>query len=191
MLIGLTGKTGSGKSHAAMLFKKWGAYVIDCDTLAHDVLTFPSVIQKLLEAFGDTILSENKIDRKKLGKLVFSDSEKLKTLNSIVHPVIVEKALEMAENAKEKICIIDGSELELSKIDEKCKHIIVIKADENIRLKRILERDLLTPDVAKLRINAQTDYSKKAIVIENNSLPCDFEEKLRELYKKLMEESNA
>ena len=185
MLIGLTGKSGSGKSYAASLLKKWGALVIDCDKIAHEVLLSPEVTEKIRLFFGDDVFEGGIPNRKKLGEKVFSNAEALKNLNSIMHPVIVREILSLEE--KGRPCIIDGSELEASGIDGKCEHIIVIKADENVRLKRITERDKISKEQALLRIKAQKDYSKKAFVIENNATPLEFEKKLR----KVMEDINA
>lgn len=185
MLIGLTGKSGSGKSMAASLLKKWGALVIDCDEIAHKVLLKPEITQKLRYHFGDSVFDGDIPNRKKLGEKVFSDEKNLGVLNSIMHPVIVEEILSCAEN--DRLCVIDGSELEASGIDERCAHIIVVKADEGVRLARITERDKISTKQALLRIKAQKDYSKKAIVIENNTTPLEFEAKL----KKVMEDINA
>lgn len=185
MLIGLTGKSGSGKSYAASLFKKWGALVIDCDKIAHEVLLKPEVTEKIRHYFGSDVFDGDIPNRKKLGEKVFSNAENLEMLNSIMHPVIVREILSCAENGR--LCVIDGSELEASGIDKKCEHIIVVKADESVRLARITERDKISTEQALLRIKAQKDYSKKAIVIENNTTPLEFEERL----KKVMEDINA
>ena len=185
MLIGLTGKSGSGKSYAASLLKKWGALIIDCDEIAHKVLLLPEVAEKIRHHFGDSVFENNTPNRKKLGTVVFSDSKNLEVLNSIMHPAIVREILSLEK--ADRLCVIDGSELEASGIDEKCEHIIVIKADENVRLKRITERDKISKEQALLRIKAQKDYSKKAFVIENNATPLEFEKKLR----KVMEDINA
>ena len=192
MLIGLTGKTGSGKSSAAKTFEKLGAYVADCDRIAHSTLQDCDVKEKLKNAFSDSIFDNSgNVDRKKLGKIVFSDKAQLKTLNSIMHKAIVDKAVEACENSGKDICILDGSELESSGADEKCAHIIVIVADEDIRLQRIMERDGIDKDSALLRIHAQKDYSKSAIFVENNADASALEKKITELYNKFNGEINA
>lgn len=89
-----------------------------------------------------SIFDENgEISRKALGAIVFSDSEKLKKLNGIVHPVVCSEALEIIAASGARLSVIDGSELEASGIDEKCRHIIVISARRDIRLSRIIKRD--------------------------------------------------
>ena len=139
MLIGLTGKTGSGKSSASRIFENLGAFVADCDKVAHEVLCDNKTKDKLCLLFSDSILdSEKNIDRKVLGQIVFSDKDKLSLLNSVMHPAIVDRCIKLCEGSKKDICIMDGSELEASGADEKCDHIVVIVADEDTRLNVLL-----------------------------------------------------
>lgn len=187
-LIGLTGKTGSGKSTAAKTFARLGAFVIDCDEIAHRALFDEAIIKKLLEIFPESIYENGEIKRSELGKIVFSDEEKLKTLNSIVHPWINSEILRLCENSSSDIVIIDGSELEASGIDEQCKHIIVTEATPSLRLERITQRDLISNEDAQRRIDAQKGYSKKAIVVTNDSTLKELEKKIEEVYKKISAE---
>lgn len=192
MLIGLTGRTGSGKTTAAQILTRLGAFVADCDKIGHNILFDPSIKEKLCKAFSESILDENKnIDRKALGKIVFGDKEKLSLLNHIMHTAIIKEALALCEESKKDICFIDGSELEASGVDERCSYVVVITADKDARLKRILERDNLKEDAALSRINSQTDYSKKAIIIKNNGNLKDFENAVTKVYNKFLEEINA
>ena len=168
-LIGLTGRTGSGKSSAAKIFEELGVFCVDCDKVAHEVLFDSNVKKKLVDTFSYVILAENgEIDRKALGKIVFADSEKLRTLNSIVHGAILERCFSLCENSGSDICLIDGSELESSGADEKCDVMVVTVADEKVRLERIMARDKIDRTTALSRMNSQKDYSKEAIIIENN-----------------------
>ncbi len=185
LLIGLTGKTGSGKTTAAKSFSRLGAFVIDCDEIAHKALFDKGIIKKLLSVFPESIYENGKINREALGKIVFSDSEKLELLNSIVHPWITGEILSLFENSSADIVIIDGSELEASGIDKKCKHIIVMESPEHLRLERITKRDAISNDDAQRRIDAQKGYSKKAIIITNDSTPGELEKKIEEVYKKI------
>ena len=146
-----------------------GVFCVDCDKVAHEVLFDSDVKKKLVDTFSDVILAENgEIDRKVLGKIVFTDSEKLSVLNKIVHGAILERCFSLCENSGCDICLIDGSELESSGADEKCDVMVVVVADEEIRLKRIMARDKIDREAATSRINSQKDYSKEAIIIENN-----------------------
>ena len=191
MLIGLTGKTGSGKSTAAAIFKKLGAFVADCDKIAHDILETANVKKALREEFTDIIFnSDGTVNRKKLGSIVFSDREKLEILNSIMHGAVSDEVLRLCEISEKDICIIDGSELEASGLYKKCRYTIVITADETTRLNRIISRDGINKESALLRIRAQKDFSKEAIFIENNNSASSLEEKITSLYKKFIGEEN-
>ena len=192
MLIGLTGRTGSGKSSAARIFESLGAFVADCDKVAHEILHDENIRQELCAIFSSDILDKDgKIDRKKLGAIVFSDKENLKRLNGIVHPAIVKKCVELCENSGKDICLMDGSELESSGADNLCRHIVVITADENTRLDRIMSRDGIDKDTALKRINSQTDYSKDAIFVDNNESQEVLEQKITRLYEMFSGEINA
>ena len=192
MLIGLTGRTGSGKSSVAKMLEDLGCFVADCDKVAHEVLKDDIVKKELCKLFSNSILDKNgEIDRKKLGAIVFSDKEKLVLLNKIVHSFIVERCINLCEQSGKDICFMDGSELESSGADKFCRHIVVVTADEDIRLKRIMERDNIDKESALKRINAQTDYSKKAIIIENNTDESILREKVTELYNMFSGEIDA
>ena len=185
MLIGLTGKTGSGKSSAAKIFEKLGAFVVDCDKVAHEVLEHAEVKKALVREFSESILeSDGTIGRKKLGKIVFSDPDKLSSLNRIMHSAIIDEALSMCYDSQKDICILDGSEIESSGVYKKCRYVVVITADEKIRLDRIMLRDGIDRKEALTRIRAQKDYSKDAIVIENNCNVLVLEKEIEQLYSK-------
>ena len=116
--------------------------------------------EELKREFGSSIFDENgEISRKALGAIVFSDSEKLKKLNGIVHPVVCSEALGIIAASGARLSVIDGSELEASGIDEKCRHIIVISARRDIRLSRIIKRDSIPAGNAQRRIDA--DYADR------------------------------
>lgn len=191
-LIGLTGRTGSGKSSAAKIFEELGVFCVDCDSIAHEVLFDNDVKKKVVSAFSDTVLDAGgNIDRKALGKIVFSDSEKLHILNGIVHGAILKRCFDLCEKSGSDICLIDGSELESSGADKKCDVMVVIAADEDVRLRRIMERDNIGRESALRRIESQKDYSKKAVIIENNGDAISLREKIVAFYNTLTGELDA
>lgn len=192
MLIGLTGRTGSGKSSAAQIFERLGAFVADCDKVAHETLQREDIKEKLASAFTHKIFNENgEVNRKALGEIVFSDSANLKRLNGIMHKAIVERCIELCHSSGKDICIMDGSELEESGADEKCDFVIVITADESTRLSRIMLRDNLDPETAQRRMKAQKQYSKKAIFIENNGSRDSLEREITKIYNRVSGEIDA
>ena len=192
MLIGLTGRTGSGKSSAAEFFINKGACVVDCDSIAHKVLEDENIKNELKKYFPPEIFdSSGKVIRQNLGRIVFSDPQKLSVLNSIVHPEVIRRSLEIISASGKKTAVLDGSELDTSGIDKKCRHIIVLESDEEIRLKRIMQRDGIDRDSALKRINAQHDYSEKCITVKNNASRAELFSELEIIYNRIMEEDNA
>ena len=186
-LIGLTGKTGSGKSIATKIFGELGVFCVDCDKIAHEVLFDRVVKEELVKNFSDAILDcDGNINRKALGEIVFADSEKLTILNGIVHSEILKRCFDLCENSGSEICLIDGSELESSGADKKCDIMVVITADDDMRLRRIMERDGIDRESALKRMNSQKDYSKEAVVIENNGDEASLREKILTVYMSVM-----
>lgn len=192
ILIGLTGKSGSGKTAAAKIFTSLGAFVADCDTIAHSLLRDDEIKKELCRNFSENILTQdNEIDRKVLGKAVFGNAEKLETLNKILHGAIVERALSQCKNSGKDICFIDGSELEKSGADKLCARVVVICADEDVRLARITARDGIDKESALLRLHSQKDYGGNAVFIQNNGSFKEFEAAVTEFYNKLSGEINV
>lgn len=175
-VIGLTGKTGSGKSSVCLELKKLGAYIIDTDVIARKIVEKDTpALKQLAEHFGDVILNEDgTLNRKALAKLAFSSKEETAKLNSMTHPYIskeVEKEITFAKENGYEFCIIDAAALIESDCKDLCDIIAVVCARENVRLKRILARDGIDEKTAKLRISAQKSdeyYFKNADIIIMN-----------------------
>ena len=110
-VIGITGRTGSGKSLAC----KWitanikRVEHIDCDDIGHQVLEMADIKPKLLETFGNNIDEDGKINRKKLGDIVFNNKQELLKLNDIVHPKICDEVNNIIKTTEQSIIIIEGA----------------------------------------------------------------------------------
>jgi len=176
MIIGLTGRSCSGKDRVAELMKKYNVVVIDEDKLGHQALK--ENIDKLAEAFGSDIIENGEVNRKKLGPIVFSDPSKLEALNSITHPWMVERTLELCREAEKegKTAIINAALLESMGFVEYCDVIILVYAPYEVRLKRALRRDNITEENFRKRSESQSDIGllalssdKKVITIMNNT----------------------
>lgn len=175
-VLGLTGKTGAGKSTVALTLKSLGCYIIDGDIIARQITQKGSpVLSELQKTFGDDVLgSDGCLIRPLLAERAFSSRESTDLLNSITHPVIKKKCAEEIEKAEKEgysICVIDAAALLDSDCCELCEKIIVVHAPVEIRLERILQRDSISPEQARLRIKAQKSdeyyLSRADIVIEN------------------------
>ncbi len=172
LIFGITGQTGAGKSTVSKIFERLGVKVINADTIYHSLIKANMPCTKeIADEFGDCVLlPTGEIDRKELAKIVFADKEKLNKLNEITHKYIKERIIQ--EIATSSICAIDGAVIIGSQIEELCKYIVCVVADEEIRLKRIINRDNIDTKQAKARIMAQNkeDFfvDNSDFVIQNN-----------------------
>ena len=183
-VIGLTGHTGAGKSTVRKLLKAKGAAVIDADFVAHEVADNNlSCLTDIVEHFSCMVLDEKgKLNRRALGRIVFSDRKKLALLNKIMFPYIVSAIkgqVTAYEQAGAQIIVIDGATLIESGCAKMCSVLVSVTADEETRLTRIIHRDGISKRDAVRRVSAQNPeefYIKASdYVIKNNGTPGDLE----------------
>ncbi|MBQ7296356.1 MAG: dephospho-CoA kinase [Clostridia bacterium] len=181
LTIGLTGKTGAGKSTVALYLKEKGCYIIDGDVIARQITEKGSdTLPQLQASFGEDILDENgELIRKRLAERAFASPQKTALLNSITHPAIKKRCEAEIEKAKKEgytVSVIDAAALLESNCKELCEKFVVVSAPEEIRLERILSRDGITHEQATTRIKAQKDdeyYFSQADIIIRNYPPYD------------------
>lgn len=183
-VIGLTGQTGAGKSTVRKLLKAKGAAVIDADSVAHEVADNSlSCLTDIVEHFSCMVLDEKgKLNRRALGRIVFSDRKKLALLNKIMFPYIVSAIkgqVTAYEQAGAQIIVIDGATLIESGCAKMCSVLVSVTADEETRLTRIIHRDGISKRDAVRRVSAQNPeefYIKASdYVIKNNGTHGDLE----------------
>ena len=163
MIIGITGSIACGKSTVSNYLKSKGYIVIDADKIGHEALDDDYVKEKLIVAFGNEILEDNKINRQKLGELVFGNSSNLNVLNSIIHPEIRKKILEKIDKNNDKEFIfIDVALLFEAKFDDLVDKIIVVYVDKNTQLTRLMKRNSISKKEALSRIVSQMSPIEKA-----------------------------
>lgn len=163
MIIGITGSIACGKSTVSNYLKSKGYIVIDADKIGHEALDDDYVKEKLIVAFGNEILEDNKINRQKLGELVFGNSSNLNVLNSIIHPEIRKKILEKIDKNNDKeLIFIDVALLFEAKFDDLVDKIIVVYVDENTQLTRLMKRNSISKKEALSRIVSQMSPIEKA-----------------------------
>jgi len=191
-LIGLTGKTGAGKSTVSAFLKKKGAYIIDGDIIARKVLVDNAgLLEKLRSAFGEGVFDDDgTLNRRALAKAAFSTPETTKLLNSIMHPAINEMIFAEAEKAFAyyDVVIVDAAAIIESGFTEKCDYLIVVHAPVDIRKERIIKRDNISEEDALVRINGQKEdvfYLSEADFVFNNFPPYSIEEQIIQLEKEL------
>ena len=169
--IAITGGIGSGKSTVAEIIKEQGYTVVSCDEVYNELLCDKVFLNKLTSEFGDILDSEGKLDRKKLSATVFADETKLKRLNEITHPAIMEEVFRRMPD--EKVCFCEVPLLFEGGFEDRFDKVIVVLRDKELRIKAVENRDNIDEKTVKSRINNQLNYEnttfEKYYVIHNNS----------------------
>lgn len=176
VVIGLTGPTGAGKSTVSRLFAQNGAVVIDADQIARRVVAGGSqcLVALVLEFGYEILAADGTLDRARLGELVFTDKAKLKRLDEITYPYIMEQIeadLERCRRRQVRFAVLDAPTLFEAGADRLCSYIVSVIAPAQLRQARIMSRDNLTRQRAEHRMSAQHDdefyTSRSDFVIEN------------------------
>lgn len=171
MLIGVCGKSASGKSTLArLLIEEKDAIHIDIDKIGHDVVTIDDVKKELIKTFGEDVLINNEISRKKLGNIVFNSSQAMDKLTKITWQYMEREVDKLLLENKDKVIILDWLLLPKTKYFKICDKRILLDIPFEIRIKRALERDNITKEQFLLRDNAGINYNEKDFdhVIKNN-----------------------
>lgn len=162
-IIGLTGNIATGKSVVRRMLEHLGAYTIDADALSHRAIAKDAPGYKpVIETFGKWILDSNgRINRSKLGGLVFRDPDALSNLENIVHP-LVEQAIELlVQRASQRVVVIEAIKLIESQLRTVCDSIWVTYAPEEIQVDRLMRKRSFSRDEALNRIHSQGAQSEK------------------------------
>ena len=195
-IIGLTGGIASGKTTVAKLFEALGATVIDADAVTHSLYEKRlDLVKSLSEAFGKEILTPlGKIDRLKLGALVFADASHRKKLETLVHPIIREEIQNQIEEAKRKnppLILVEAALLVETGYYKQWDGLIVVKANPHHQEERLMQRNSFSSEEAKERIGVQislADRLKAAHwVIDNSGSLEETERQVKDLYQKLLQ----
>jgi len=195
-IVGLTGGIGSGKSEVARMFRELGAYVIDADELARRVVEPDKPAwRKIKDFFGEEVFNPDlSLNRKKLAEQVFGNEQARKKLEEITHPRIGEEILKELEKAKKKkaeLVIIDAALLLESSLKDWVKPIILITAEEEIRIKRVCARDHCEEQEVRARIRNQAPDSERAkkadFIIKNEQGLKELREQVLKLYQELIQ----
>lgn len=197
--IGLTGGIACGKSTISKLLNKLGAKIIDADLEAKAALKPNTKAYNLLVMeFGKEILKEDKtIDRRKLGNQVFGDELKLKKLNSIVHPFVIEKIkdkiTETERKGKYQAVVLDAPLLIETNLHHLVDEVWVVHVDRETQVNRLMNRDKFSLEQAENRINAQASHEERmkyaTAVIDNGGTRRHTKEQVSRLWEQRVEKS--
>jgi len=167
MIICICGKSGSGKSTIAKLIqeKRPNSIHIDIDKIGHMSHSDKIVKQKLIDTFGKMILTDNNIDRKKLGKIVFSSKDEMRKLEIITWGYMEQEIDKIIKNNKDKIIILDYLLLPRTKYFNNCDLRILVDIPYEIRKERVMKRDNISEERFNLRESSSIDYDKTSFDI--------------------------
>jgi len=169
--VALTGSISTGKSSAVNIFKKNGFHVIDADSIAHEVLDKQH--EMVAKEFGAKFVKNGKVDREALGSVIFTNQEKRKTLEAMLHPIIykeiADKATKLDKRSEPYIVDIplffEGGRYAI-------ENVIVVYATKEQQLERLIQRENYSKEEALSRIDAQIDIEEKrenaTYVIDNS-----------------------
>jgi dephospho-CoA kinase len=196
-LIGLTGGIAAGKSTVARIFAELGAPVIDADALSREV-TAPgtAAFQRIVESFGDGVLDpDGRIDRRALGRLVFSDEEARRRLEDITHPAIIAAARDRVAalgRQGHRVVLYEAALLVEAGRHRDMDRLVVVAADDEQRVSRLMRRSGLTREEAAARLAAQLPQERKVEladhVIDNSGSLEQTRARVEEVWSSLQED---
>jgi dephospho-CoA kinase len=173
-IIGLTGNIGTGKSVVRRMLEHLGAFGIDADALSHRVISKNAPgYNQVIKQFGSWIVGpDGEIDRKKLGRVVFSDQEALEILEGIVHPLVNQALDYIIQRVNKRVVVIEAIKLLESDIKGMCDSIWVSFAPAETQLERLVMRRKMSDKDARQRIKSQSAQLLKMaeanVVIKND-----------------------
>lgn len=185
-IIGLTGGIGSGKSTVLELFKILGVKTYSADESAKKLVnTDPNLINLIKSSFGNNIYDKGLLNTRKLSKIVFEDTEKLKLLNSIIHPAVARDFKLFLNSINEDYIVKEAAIIFETKSENNYDKIIFIQSPLEIRIERVIMRDNISREEVMKRINNQLDenliINKCDYVIANKNIK-DLEAKVLSIH---------
>lgn len=193
--VGLTGGIGSGKSTASRYFESLGAFVLDADEEAKELITSNETVQhELISEFGtDIIDGTGRVDKNKLSRVAFQDEDHQQRLNSVVHPYIfnlIDKEFNRVfNNKKHGVFIVDAALIYETGFDAHLDYVIVVTAHLKNRMERALGRETLSREEILKRVGFQWPEEEKVnmadFVVHNDGTEVELQKNIESLIKKL------
>ena len=158
LIVGITGPTGAGKTSALRALEQLGGCVLDCDAIYHDMLRSDDGLRRAItDAFGRVFAADGQLDRQKLGTLVFGDPQQLERLNTIIYAHLPRELERRMAASPAPIIGIDAINLVESGLSKLCDRTLAVLAPVEDRIRRIMARDGISEEYARLRVAAQKD----------------------------------
>jgi len=191
MVLGITGNIGCGKTTVAKMFEKLGAQVIEADKVGHLLLKRKKVKERLVRAFGRSILDERgEVVRKNLRGIVFKDRKKLTQLNRILHPLMAEEMKKMISSSPRSLIVVDAAVLFEAGWQSLVDKVLVVTSSFETQIRRIKETTNLSLEELEGIMQAQLPQEEKVkradYVIENEGSLDELESKVKKLWEEVL-----
>ena len=182
MRYAITGSIGTGKSTVANAFKKRGFKVLDADKMVHELYQDKAVLSKVEALFPEAFIN-HKMNKDVIANVIFSNQEKKKELENLIHPLVKEQILALDD------VVIEVPLLYESNMQSLFNKVIVVYCTKDEQLKRLMIRNNITLDEAKKRINSQMDIEEKKklgdFVVDNSGDIKNINKQVDDIIKKL------
>ena len=188
--LAITGNTGSGKSTVAELLKKHGIPIVDADAIAHKVISMPEIRDRIKAEFGaGFVTGEGLVDRKRLGREVFSDPVSLRKLNAIMRPRIAFLVGKAMDEAVGEVVAVDGALVFEYGLEGLFDHVVMVVSDTQEMIRRSAKKTGYSEDDVQKILSAQMSQEEKAkkawFVIENRGSLEELEKQVDALVERL------
>ena len=177
-IYGLTGNIGSGKSTVAGMLREFGAFTVDADEVAREVVRpGEPALSEIVNCFGREVLrADGTLDRGALAEIVFASERDRKRLNGITHPRILERIREkISDRSGEPIVFVEASLIDRGSggLDDLIDGLVVVTSPDELRERRVAARDGMSPEEIRRRMDSQMSEAEKAsqadFLIKNSS----------------------
>lgn len=186
-IVGLTGGIGSGKTTVAKMFQDLGVPIYIADLEAKEITNQPETLKLIQDQFGVSIIENGLLNRAAMAEIVFSNPEKLKQLNAIIHPLVSSHfKVWLKKNKEERFVLKETAILFETNSHLSCDFVITVTAPLELRMQRVMKRDNVSKNDIMKRINNQwTDEKRVALsdfVIDNSNLEATLQQ-VKKIYQ--------
>ena len=189
-VVGITGTSGSGKSTVARIIQQnYNAQIIDADKIAKELTQKDTeYLRKIVKTFGEEILENGKLNRKKLADIIFLDKKQKEKIDKLTQKYVVDEIKKQVKESKNKLVLLDVPLLFETKLNEICDITIGVIADKKQKIERIGKRDNIEEKQALARLSNQKDdkfFSNNCDYIVENCKKEELKEEVRKILPKL------